>query len=1528
MALQASLAVQPPDQQSEETDAWRTATRLRTQRQEQTGHAPTQAPPQQDVVTSPPSKSQTLSNHIRQAALLSSQCHDVSVAAFDRVYRLHRIFLVQSSFFSSMLRGGFSEGLNYRPPGMNYSSSSSSSDSGSTLRLTFDDPNITRPAFEYCIAHLYAAAPELILPQWAIASTAQPLSSYWPPTSGPRSRPLPIAAASATGDYQPATPRFLVSLLCTSLWLGVPSLTASAFTLILASFTPYTVSTYLRFALGRPLIGAQEARERGESSEAIWDWELEGPCWGMESIGTLEQGRGASYETSSTAAPMQRTDTSRTAVSSYHSDYEDAPSDEGDQDHKPTRSSSIRLSETRRGARNRSRSSLRQDLQDGEDDQRSASGSRVFNHKHQPSANAAPNVAGSIPGSYDPSSYDTFGRAAPPPEISLDYGPYGRRVAESCFCYFARWGREIAAAEEVKWGRDEAALHALLDSMERGQDAAHGQALVCEAVAPYLLPRGCLPARLPDEPSAAGAWRPGDKKVQIEAAVQWDLPCPALNVFSHPALSHTLFEIRSLGLPFTPGLTEELMYFVDPMSGSSLGLASSHLVDFLSSDAFFVRNELQRYDVAKNIVTFRRDQKALVEELQDALGLLDEGFGYAYTDDSQLGAPTDTSAFVKAEPTDSQDFGSSPSRHDDSVAGRVRARSRAGSSASARPWTTPPRLLSSAVLPTGAPTPSSRNLPSSRLNTQHHADDASMDLDDSFQGSRAPKSWLAPNREGDEFQMLEEDDVHYARLFEQGIYYSHLDFDDLKRLSEEAAMLADAGRETEDGYSDSDGESRRAGERGSVLSSRRQAATQMFAPVEVLQAALWAGHDLRARVMGAGQSSQEEGGVESIRRGLAFMGDSNAEGLPASTSGVLETGAGVRSQEGLITAPERDESLLGISSSLKQFAQAFQQTIAGHSRRGPAPRFGRGARGETPSTPLGSPLRAAASRSTPEGTSLTLGGLSYSPLTPGGVRAGGAHPAAKNLLNKRYFSVPVDDTVRYGEYFTGLLGASSSNGQASGASASIATDPSYASDATGLAAMRDPLSLPATVPPHARTAVKKILPVIADSLLLSNVDRYLTGGPLSDMKRITGNLFGLKNKASTGKALGKVGVEVSRKKAVLDGELQGDVPASPSSFFSPGKSRTAQSVGSRSNPIDLSNSGGTPEGSAQEPPANTARDEEERGSGFGQRNNITPAAHSEDDRDFDSGLQLARLETRSWTGFEPMRIGVEYYGLDLLEEKHRLYSPSFFYAGSVWNLYVQTIRKPKGTQLGVYLHRQSPMEPLPPATASPESVANFYHGTHGGGGAITTTPGAPREAGATLIDEQLQQGVASGSNGGARGRLPGQQGQGQGQGQGPGQVPHLPARLDSLPINSNLSLPLNAAANAGANHNVNANRDAGGTPPPPRYGAAFTQPELPFTAVSPSVPSNGPPVLPGISPAVPYRDPRRLVRAFFSIHCHAPLGSALTRFDSGPDRFLESQSWGWKSSSLMGVWELQKGALSGGRAETADGFRCVVTMGV
>jgi len=85
------------------------------------------------------------------------------------------------------------------------------------------------------------------------------------------------------------------------------------------------------------------------------------------------------------------------------------------------------------------------------------------------------------------------------------------------------------------------------------------------------------------------------------------------------------------------------------------------------------------------------------------------------------------------------------------------------------------------------------------------------------------------------------------------------------------------------------------------------------------------------------------------------------------------------------------------------------------------------------------------------------------------------------------------------------------------------------------------------------------------------------------------------------------------------------------------------------------------------------------------------------------GLQFSRHTAAScilsdttgkalWSPFPPFRFGVELWNLETMDQK--TFSHTVWYAGSLFNVYAQVVRK-KGVQLGLYLHRQSSIDTIP-----------------------------------------------------------------------------------------------------------------------------------------------------------------------------------------------------------------------------------------
>ncbi|KAJ7102463.1 hypothetical protein B0H15DRAFT_875979 [Mycena belliarum] len=177
---------------------------------------------------------ETIQRHI-YASFLHGRTPDVALrvhGSWHATYRLHRIILIQAGFFNSLFTAGFAE--------------SSPGPQPEEVQIVFDDMNITRAAFELCIARLYGGGPPLYIFPSLVPTNAQPLTSAFPFTS------VDLHPHAPSGHH-PGTPRFLLSLLATSVYLSIPTLAAHALSSILSTVGPYTVLQYLDFALGKPI---------------------------------------------------------------------------------------------------------------------------------------------------------------------------------------------------------------------------------------------------------------------------------------------------------------------------------------------------------------------------------------------------------------------------------------------------------------------------------------------------------------------------------------------------------------------------------------------------------------------------------------------------------------------------------------------------------------------------------------------------------------------------------------------------------------------------------------------------------------------------------------------------------------------------------------------------------------------------------------------------------------------------------------------------------------------------------------------------------------------------------------------------------------------------------------------------------------------------------------------------------------------------------------------------------------------------
>ncbi|KAJ3802559.1 hypothetical protein GGU11DRAFT_672467 [Lentinula aff. detonsa] len=221
---------------------------------------------------------------------------------------------------------------------------------------------------------------------------------------------------------------------------------------------------------------------------------------------------------------------------------------------------------------------------------------------------------------------------------------------------------------------------------------------------------------------------------------------------------------------------------------------------------------------------------------------------------------------------------------------------------------------------------------------------------------------------------------------------------------------------------------------------------------------------------------------------------------------------------------------------------------------------------------------------------------------------------------------------------------------------------------------------------------------------------------------------------------------------------------------------------------------------------------------FGLRGNICHV-----NRTKDADLPPSQL----LSAHPPLRFSVEFFNLEMLKEKDRLHSRTVWFAGSLWNVYVQIVkRKEKSNSANsVYLHRQSPTENIPPFSA-PDPFAG------------TRWSSKPHSD--------------------------------------PTPSPRSPA---FSPLTAYASAPQGASSSVTTSHSPSPSSRLRGN-----------------SASSPATPSSHPSTAPGS----PSPSGRPLVSVYFSINCASPTGGTQIRFRSAPDVFKVGQSWGWKSSGLLG----------------------------
>jgi hypothetical protein len=301
------------------------------------------------------------------------------------------------------------------------------------------------------------------------------------------------------------------------------------------------------------------------------------------------------------------------------------------------------------------------------------------------------------------------------------------------------------------------------------------------------------------------------------------------------------------------------------------------------------------------------------------------------------------------------------------------------------------------------------------------------------------------------------------------------------------------------------------------------------------------------------------------------------------------------------------------------------------------------------------------------------------------------------------------------------------------------------------------------------------------------------------------------------------------------------------------------------------------------------------------------------------GSNAGQPQPFAYTEYPPFRFSAEFPNPRFLKEKKRVYSRTVSYAGSLWNIYIQKVRSAKNVQLGVYLHRAKEREgeEQPPgnsltqqnAGSVDERIGQFEH---------DMLQRRERRRSNRVTADQTGDEDGSGSGGDA----------------------------DATLMSTGSRNPLFSINNLGRyRDSVDSDVSTGSRNEPD--SACFpvalfdtsdvdsddSEEEEPLHAYPnpSSAPLNSRKSQSSMPTLPPYVDKRPTIKTYFKIYSPSKGGRMLSIYESAPDRFNFSQSWGWKSSTLM----LDEVALIGGGDDDAgaakkssDGkLRFVVVIG-
>ena len=251
-----------------------------------------------------------------------------------------------------------------------------------------------------------------------------------------------------------------------------------------------------------------------------------------------------------------------------------------------------------------------------------------------------------------------------------------------------------------------------------------------------------------------------------------------------------------------------------------------------------------------------------------------------------------------------------------------------------------------------------------------------------------------------------------------------------------------------------------------------------------------------------------------------------------------------------------------------------------------------------------------------------------------------------------------------------------------------------------------------------------------------------------------------------------------------------------------------------------------------------------------------------------------------FTNYPPFRFSADFPNPRTLKEKKRVYSQTVWYAGSMWNLYIQRVNTSKGQQLGIYLHRAKDKDPSddPLAQFVPDTVNDRIGLLER---EMLLRKGTPRQRTPPLWRETAPQD----------------------QDEPPSSYQHFDGNTSTLLSPSRSASQHDSELNPRTSQYTP--RPGNIRPTDPRRQRSYSgRPQTPV--VLPDSPTLDAALIranrnlvSSIAAMPPYTDGRSTIKTYFKIYSPSKAGRLLSVYESAPDSFNFGKSWGWKSSQLV-----------------------------